>query len=143
MQLQEKRKLSVRQRLVPKMTYQAQNTNNTDDEYEKYLDGTKTSFKERYGNHLRDVKYKKYMKRPKLSKCIWSLKNQCVIPIVKWRIVKKVSPIYCKLNLIEKFFIIKSLDDSNLLNKRSELVTECRHQSKLLLCNVKRNDSVD
>ena len=34
MQLQEERKLSVRQRLVPKMTYQAQNTNNTDDEYE-------------------------------------------------------------------------------------------------------------
>ena len=32
---------------------------------------------------------------------------------------------------------------TNLLNKRSELVGKCRHQNKLLLCNLKRNDSID
>ena len=32
---------------------------------------------------------------------------------------------------------------TNLLNKRSELVGKCRHQNKLLLCNLKRNDSMD
>ena len=87
------------------------------------------------------------MKFTKLSKYIWSLKNQHVTPIVKWRIVKKVngkvSPNYCKLYLTEKFFIIKSLDHCNLLNKRSEPVSKCRHQNKLLLCNVIRNDSID
>ena len=41
---------------------------------------------------------------------------------------RKVSPNYCKLCLTEKFFIIKSLDDSNLLNKTSELVSKSRHQ---------------
>ena len=43
----------------------------------------------------------------------------------------------------KKFFIIKYLDNCNLLNKRSELVSKCRHQNELLLCNVKRNDSID
>ena len=41
-----------------------------------------------------------------------------------------------------KVFIIKSLNDSNLLNKKSELISKCKHQYKLLLCNVKRNDSM-
>ena len=87
------------------------------------------------------------MKCTKLSKYICSLKNQGITPIAKWRIVKKVnskvSPNYCKLCLREKFYIIKSLDDCNLLKKRSELVSKCRHQNKFLLCNVKRNDSMD
>ena len=39
-------------------------------------------------------------------------------------------------------YIIESLDDKNLLNKKSELVSKCRHQNKLLLCNVKRNDTM-
>ena len=39
----------------------------------------------------------------------------------------------CKLCLSEKFYIIKSLNDPNLVNKKSELVNTCRHQSKLLL----------
>ena len=86
------------------------------------------------------------MKCTELSKYIWNLKNQGITPIVKWRTVKKVnskvSPNYCKLCLTEKFFI-ESLDDCNLLNKRSELVSKCRHQNKLLLCNVKRNDRMD
>ena len=49
----------------------------------------------------------------------------------------KVSSNYCKSYLTEKLFIIKSLDDCNLLSERSELVGKCRHQNKLLLCNVK------
>ena len=87
------------------------------------------------------------MKFTELSKYIWNLKNQGITPIVKWRIVKKVnsevSPSYCKLCLTEKSFIIKSLDDCNFLNKRSELVSNCRRQNELLLCNVKRNACMD
>ena len=56
---------------------------------------------------------------------------------------KNVSLNYCKLCLTQKFFIIKSLDDCNSLNKRSELVSKCRHQNMLLLCNLKRSDSMD
>ena len=43
-----------------------------------------------------------------------------------------------KLNLSEKFYIIKSLNDPNFLNKKSELVNPC-HESKLLLKCFKKN----
>ena len=46
---------------------------------------------------------------------------------------------YCKLCLSEKFYIIKSLNVPNLLNRKSELVNTCRHQSKLLLKSFKKN----
>ena len=105
------------------------------------------SFKERYNNHTRDFRHKKYMKCNELSKYIWNLKNQGITPIIKWRIVKKVngkvSRNYCTLCLTKKFFIINFLDDCNLLNKRSELISKRRHQNKLLLSNVKGNDSMD
>ena len=57
----------------------------------KYLGAAETSFKERYSNHTRDFKHKKYMKYTELSKYIWSLKNQSITPIVKWIIFKKVN----------------------------------------------------
>ena len=87
------------------------------------------------------------MKCTELSKHIWNLKNQGIKSTVKWRIVKKVnskvSLNYCKLCLTEKLFIIIFLDECNLLNKISDFFSECRHQNKLLLCNKKRNDSMD
>ena len=68
-------------------------------------------------------------------------------PIVKWSIVKRVNSKtaanYWRLCLTEKFYIIQFLDDKNLLNKKSELVNKCRHQNKLLLSHVKRNDTMD
>ena len=143
MQLQEKREPLDNKCLTPNIIYEAQISSNTNDEHK----AVETSFKERYSNCTRDFKHKKYVKCNELSKYIWNLKNQGIPPIIKWRIVKKVnskvSPNYCKLCLTEKFFIFKSLHDCNLLNKRSELVSKCRHQNKLLLCNVKRNDSMN
>ena len=92
---------------MPNIIYDAQITNNTNDEHKEILGAAEASFKERYSNHTQDFKHKKYMKCTKLSKYIWSLKNQGITPIVKWRTVKnvnsKVSPNYCKLCLTEKF----------------------------------------
>ena len=39
--------------------------------------------------------------------------------------------------------IILSLDDKNVLNKKYKLMNKCRHPNKLLLINVKRNDTMD
>ena len=93
---------------MPNIIFQAQITNNTNDEHKKYLGATETSFKEKYSNHKRDFKHKKYMKCTKLSNYIWSLKNQGIIPTIKWRIAKKInskiSLNYCKLYLMEKVF---------------------------------------
>ena len=133
--------------LKPNIIYESQITSNTNNEHKKYLSAAKNSLKERYSNHLQDFKHKKCLKCTKLSKDIWSLKNRGIAPIIKRRIVKKVnskvSRNYCNLCLTEKFFIIKSLSDNNLLNKRSELVSKCRHKNKLLLCHAKRNGNVD
>ena len=40
---------------------------------------------------------------------------------------------FSKLCLFEKFYVLKSLNDPNLLNKKTEFANTCRHQSKLLL----------
>ena len=54
--------------LTPNIIYEAQITNNTNDEHKKYLGVAATSFKEKYHNHTRDFKHKKYMKCIELSK---------------------------------------------------------------------------
>ena len=46
---------------------------------------------------------------------------------------------FCILCLSKKLYVIKSLNDPNLLNKKSELVNTGRHQSNLLLKSFKRN----
>ena len=89
---------------------------------------SETLFKERFRNHTRDFKHEKYEKCTELSKFIWNLKSHGMTPIVKWSFVKRVScktaANYCKLCLTEKFYIIQSLDDINLLNRKSELVNK-------------------
>ena len=42
--------------------------------------------------------------------------------------------------LTEKVFIINALNDSQLLNKKSELINTGRHQNKLLHKCLKRNN---
>ena len=59
------------------------------------------------------------------------------------RIKRKVSSNSCKLPLTVKFYIIESLHHKNLLNKKSELVSKCRHQNKILLSKLKKKDSMD
>ena len=103
--------------LTPNIIYEAQITRNTNAVYKKYLGAAKISFKERYSNHTRNFKHKRYMTCTELSEYIWNLKNQGITPIVKWKIVKKVnsiiSPKYSKLCLTEKLFITKTLEGSN------------------------------
>ena len=44
---------------------------------------------------------------------------------------------------ISSYRTIEHLNDICLLNKKSEFINACRHQSKLLLKNLKINDSMD
>ena len=53
--------------LTPSIIYQAQITNNTNDEYKKYLGAAETLLKERYSNHIGHFKPKKYMKCTELK----------------------------------------------------------------------------
>ena len=66
---------------------------------------------------------------------------------MNWSIVTKVKGHakvnYCPLRLTEKYHLIEYFNDIRLLNKKSEFINSCRHQSKLLLKNFKINDSMD
>ena len=104
--------------LTPNMVYKAQITNNTNDDQKRYLGASETPFMERFSNHKRYFKHKKYQNCTELSKYIWSLKSHGIIPKIKWRIDKKINSVvssnyYCKLCLTEKLYIIESLDDKN------------------------------
>ena len=66
---------------------------------------------------------------------------------IKWSIVEKVygktKIDRCPLCLTEKLHLIEYFDHIRLLNQRSEFINHCRHQNKLLLKSLKRNDSMD
>ena len=125
--------------LTPKIVYQADVQNDTNDEKKFYLGVSETPFKQQFRNH------KKYQNSTDLSKskCIWQLKDANITPIVTWEVVAKAfsdtNINFCKLCLTEKMFIINALNGSQLLNKNSELINTCRHQNKLLLKCLKRN----
>ena len=83
--------------------------------------------------------------KTELSKYVWSLNNKNKNPIINWKMMKTIyskaaSKIF-KLCLMEKLYILNALGDERSLNKRTEFISKCRHQNKLLLKNVK--DSMD
>ncbi len=89
------------------------------------------NFKERFNNHTKSFKNEKYKKETELSKYVWDLKNRKVNYCITWRIVKSSNTQrrqsgQCNLCVEEKLAILNS-KDANLLNKRTELVSKCRH----------------
>ena len=70
----------------------------------------------------------------KLSKHIWQVQDKDINFILKWSIAAYASTCRCvsrrcNLSLTEKY-AIASVDQKNLLNKRTELISKCRHRSK-------------
>ena len=111
-----------------------------------YLGTAEGDFKQRFYNHKKSFKNKSYANDTTLSKYIWEMKQKHnITPTLKWYIVKSV-PSYsnvskkCLLCLHEKFEILNYPNQKELLNKRSELISKCRHVNKYLLSNYKAND---
>ena len=126
---------------TPSVIYRADVINDSNDEEKFYFGLADTTFKERYRNHIRDFNHEKYKNSTELAKYIWQLKRDNISFSVKWTIITKVygspNPLLCKLCLTEKLSIINFINDGNMLNKRSELLSRCRHLKKHLLRNVK------
>ena len=103
----------------------------------QYVGITEPPFKGRFGNHERDCRDEKYANTTELSKEVWKIKKKGFIPSIKWKIIKQI-PAYnpenkrCLLCLGEKIEILER-EGPNLLNKRSELVSTCRHKLKFML----------
>ena len=132
--------------LTKKVIYKAEVKNNKNEDTKIYIGLSENSFKERYRNHTKSFRHDKYKNETVLSKYIWDLKENDAMPIVKWSFIKtikgKLNSNNCSLCLIEKFNIINLLDDKNLLNKKSEFISKCRHVNKFMIGSI-RNDSMD
>ena len=104
-----------------------------------YIGLCETPFKTRWANHKSSFNLEHKRKETELSKHIWNLKDKNVDYNITWKILKQTNSYSnttkrCQLCLWEKYFIIMS-DKSVTLNKRSELISKCRHSNKFLLKN--------
>ena len=106
-----------------------------------YLGISETPFKERYNNHTKDFKHKRYMKNTELSKLIWELKDSREEYSISWEIAASASALRsgkgrCDLCSTEKLLIIMAAPGS-IINKRDEMVSKCRHRNKFTLKGFK------
>ena len=101
---------------------------------------TEPKFKLRYENHKKAFNHHQYSKNTELSKEVWNLKYKNATFNFKWNVVKQY-PAYnpvskgCMLCLNEKLAILEN-ECNNLLNRRSEIISKCRHKNKYMLANI-------
>ena len=103
--------------------------------------GSTQEFKSRYITHKSNFKLPAYENATTLSAHIWSLQHSNIPYTIQWRIIAKArsySPESkrCGLCTTEKAKIL-FYPDSNLINKRSEIMGKCRHRAKHKLNSFK------
>jgi len=115
--------------------YEAKISSDIENYEEKvYIGLTEPTFKERFRNHQKSFNHKKYAKETALSKEVWNIKDRNGSFTIKWRIIKQC-PTYtqttkrCMLCVHEKNDIA-FFEGDNLLNKRTEIISTCRHRLK-------------
>ena len=115
----------------------------------KYIGVSEPEFKGRWSDHMTSCNYRKYKDKTKFSQEFWSLKDagydldrhrDTSFEILKKSVPYKAGGRKCNLCLSEKLLIMKN--EGEVINKRDEFVSKCRHASKFMLGNVKdRNRS--
>ena len=131
--------------LASNIVYQATITSNLENYNDKiYIGLCETTFKKRYANHKKSFNTAKHKNSTALSHEFWRVKDLNGNPCITWKIIRKsksYNPNSKKCNLCSsEKFEIASFKGSNILNKRSEVVSKCRHQNKY---NLTTNDSKD
>ena len=79
--------------------------------------------------------------KTQLSKHMWKLQDKGINFKIKWSVAAYASTYRCgsrryDLCLTEKYVIARA-NNKNLLNKRTELISKCRHKDKYILKNIK------
>lgn len=104
-----------------------------------YVGLSEPPFKLRYRNHQSSMRNRSQSNSTELSKHSWLIKDQGKVPTITWK-VTDIARGYsnttkkCHLCTTEKYRIITA-DKQKSLNKRTELVSTCRHSRKFLLSN--------
>ena len=109
--------------------------------FKYYIGGAKGEWKKRQRNHETSFRLEKHKTDTSLAKYVWDTKcSDNEIPNLNWSILK-TAPAYtnitkrCLLCLSEKLAIVTYPNEEALLNKRSEMISKCRHENAFLLRN--------
>ena len=105
---------------------------------------SETKFKSRYAKHRKSFKNRNYKTDTELSNEIWKLKEQNKNADISWEILGihqsyNASTKRCMLCLNEKLAIALH-KEGNILSKRTEIISKCRHSIKYSLANYDTND---
>ena len=125
--------------LTSSVVYNANVTTESDTIGKNYIGLTEGTFKQRYTQHKLSFRNRNYSNSTELSKHIWTLKDSNTNFTINWSILA-TAPAYsnktkrCHLCLTEKLYLIRA-KKPYLLNKRSELISKCRHENKFYLAN--------
>ena len=111
----------------------------TSSDEKKYVGLTEGTFKRRLYGHRQSFRNSGLRNTTELSKHIWELNDRGDEYKLSWNIIDRASSYNgtsksYRLCLLEKYHIL-TRDD--LLNKRSELVSKCRHRRAFLIGLVK------
>ena len=106
----------------------------------RYKEICETTFTKRYANLKKSFNLIKSKNGTILPIEYWNLKQNQQTPKLTWEIkgqYKAYNPTLkkCNLCLNEKLAIIDD-PDKNLLNKRSEVISQCRHRNKFKLVKL-------
>ena len=125
--------------LTSSVVYNANETTESDPIGKNYIGLTEGTFKQRYTQHKLSFRNRNYSNSTELSKHIWTLKDSNTNFTINWSILAS-APAYsnkskrCHLCLTEKLYLTRAKKPS-LLNKRTELISKCRHENKFYLAN--------
>ena len=127
--------------LEPSVVCHATVTETISNKSETYIGLTGDPFKTRYNNHTKSFRNIIYKTDTELSNHIWTLKNKGIEYKISLKIIDRgktfnsVSRI-CQLCTLEKYYLLFKPEICSL-NTNDELGAYCRHQKKLLHCNLK------
>ena len=101
-----------------------------------YIGMTEHCFKTQYADPKQSFEKKKYATKTSLSRYLWKLKESGIKYSIKGSVMQRARAYrsglrQCNLCLAEKLCILNA-DKRFLLNKKSELISSCRHKNKFL-----------
>ena len=96
---------------------------------------SETKFKTRFSNRKKSFHHEKHKNNTQLSKELWNIKASKEEPVFVWKILGQYQP----YNVNTKRFLL-CLNENNMLNKRTEIISKCRYRNKYALASY---DSID
>ena len=102
-----------------------------------YIGLTARTFLDRHKEHTRSFEKESQKTSTKLSKKVWSLKQQNKNYELKWEILRSAKSYSagnneCRLCILEVYFILFQPEKATL-NSRQEMYSKCRHKNKFKL----------